>query len=390
MKTFIDKLSQFPHRWSGSENNTLALEAIRETFNSYGFETQLESFRVPGTMFIRIILSIILLFGIFFFLKDYYFLSLILYSLILISLWGELNFSFNLLGMFFPGHKTTNLVAKLNTHIIRKKQVIVVAHHDSPKTGLLYQVSDWLAPKQAQLPVMLNRMFVLPFMAAVLLGLLIAIRPLDISSLVTTPLAIFSIFVMSVILLILLNMIGSKYSQGANDNGSALIVLLELARRFSQNKSKNIPITLLSTGAEEVGLTGIKNYIKTHPELDKEYTLFINLECLGGGVLHWVTGEHYFRKLDYPSHGIDIIQKMEKQNNIPVLPKVPLISPTDASPLANNGFNVITLIGLNQGVVPSNYHRIQDTFDRLDVSLLQKSADIIESVIYNYSSADKL
>ena len=77
---------------------------------------------------------------------------------------------------------------------------------------------------------------------------------------------------------------------------------------------------------------------------------------------------------------------MEKQNVIPVLPKTPLISPTDASPLANNGFNVITLIGLNDSVVPSNYHRVSDTFDRLDLSLLQKSADICEAVIYNYLS----
>ena len=389
MQNFIDKLSQFPHRWSGSENNIHALEVIRETFNSYGFETKRESFRVPGTMFIRIILSIILLFGIFFLLKDFYLLSIILYSLILLSLWGELNFSFNLLGLILPGHKTSNLVAKLNQSN-NKKQVIVIAHHDSPRTGLLYHISDWLAPKQAKMPGPFNRMFFLPFVAAVLLGLLILVRPINLSDWIITTLTVFSIFIMGIITIILLNMLLSKKSQGANDNGSGVLVLLELARRFSEKKIKNIPITLLSTGAEEVGLTGIKNYIKTHPELDKEYTLFINLECLGGGVLHWVTGEHYFRKLDYPSHGIDIIQKMEKQNNIPVLPKVPLISPTDASPLANNGFNVITLIGLNQGVVPSNYHRIQDTFDRLDVSLLQKSADIIESVIYNYSSADKL
>lgn len=389
MNIFIDKLSQFSHRWSGSENNTRALEVIRETFNSFGFETQLESFRVPGTLFTRIILSIILMFGIFFFLKDYYLLSLILYFVILIALWGELNFSFNLLGLILPGHKTFNLIAK-QKQSCNKKQIIVVAHHDSPKTGLLYHIADWMAPKQARLPGLFNRMFFLPFLAAVLLGALISARPIDLPDWIITTLIMFSIFILGIILLILLDMILSKKSQGANDNGSSVLVLMELARRFSQNKSENIPVTLLSTGAEEVGLTGIKNFIKQHPELDKENTLFINLECLGGGVLHWIIGEHYFRKVDYPQKGIDIIREMEKQNIIQELLKVSLISPTDASPLANNGFAVVTLIGLNNSVVPSNYHRVTDTFDRLDISLLQKSADIIESVICNYLSIDKL
>ena len=180
-------------------------------------------------------------------------------------------------------------------------------------------------------------------------------------------------------------MILSKDSPGANDNGSGVLVLMELARRFSEKNPGNLLLTLLSTGAEEVGLTGIKNYIKQHPELNKENTLFINFECLGGGILHWATGEYYFRKINYPQKGIEVIQKMEQDEIIPELPKVPLISPTDASPLANKGFNVVTLIGLNQGVVPSNYHRIDDTFDKLDQSLLIKSADIVEELIRNYS-----
>ncbi len=384
MHSFVDKISQFPHRWSGSDNNIRALELMRETFNSYGFKTKLESFRVPGTFFTRIILSIILLFFIFSFLHEFYLLSLILYSLILLSLWGELNFFFNLLGIFFPGHKTFNLEARLNSNIKNQKTVIVMAHHDSPKTGLLYRMANWLAPRQARLPGPFNRMFFLPFLAAIFLGLIILVRPMGIPDWITISITAFSVLVLSVILLILVNVLFSKKSQGSNDNGSGVLVLMELARRFSKNNVENMPIILLSTGAEEVGLTGIKNYIKNHPELDKANTLFINLECLGGGVLHWAIGEHYFRKVDYPKKGVEIIREMENNNIIPELPKIPLISPTDASPLANKGFTVITLIGLNKGVIPSNYHKIDDTFDRLDITLLQKSADIVEDLIKTY------
>lgn len=385
MQSYIDKLSQYPHRWSGSENNIQALKLVRETFHSFGFETKLDPFRVPGTLFTRIILSIIILFVVFFLLQEFYFLSLILYVLVLISLWGELNFSFNLLGLFLPGHNTYNLVAKLNPNIKNKKQVIVVAHHDSPKTGLLYHIADWLAPKQARLPAPLNRMFFLPFIAAVLLGVLILIRPVNLPDWISVIITAGSSIVLGLIILVLLNMLLSKKSQGANDNGSGLLVLMELARCFADKESSDISVTLLSTGAEEVGLAGIRRYIIEHPELDKENTLFINLECLGGGELHWSIGEHYFRKVEYPSKGIETIKKMEQNNIISTLSKVILISPTDASPLANNGFNVVTLIGLNQGVVPTNYHRIDDTFDRLDQASLFKAAELIETVIRNFN-----
>jgi hypothetical protein len=385
MQSFIDNLSQYPHRWTGSENNIRALEVIQETFNSCGFKTNLESFRVPGTLFTRIIFSIILLFAIYFLMYNLYLLSLIFYSLILFSLWGELNFSFNLLGLFFPGHNTYNLEAKLNSDIKNKKQIIVVAHHDSPKTGLIYHMADWLAPRQAKLPEPFNRMFFLPYLSAVLLWFIILLRPISISNWIIIPVSVISIFILSVILLTMVDMIFSKKSQGANDNGSGVLVLMELARRFSDIKLNDISVTLLSTGAEEVGLSGIRRYIKQNQEIDKENTLFINLECLGGGVLHWAIGEHYFRNVEYPSKGIDIIKKMEQDNIIPMLPKLPLISPTDASPLANKRFNVITLIGLNQGVVPSNYHRIDDTFDRLDQASLFKATDLIETVIRSFN-----
>ena len=385
MQSFIDKLSTFEHRLSGSTQNRKAVESIRDTFKGYGFDTKLEEFRVPGTMFSRILTSIILLFIIFFLLQDFYLISLILYIFLLISLWGELNFSFNLLSSFFPGHKSVNLEAKPDSDSESLRRIIVVAHHDSPKTGLIYNVADWLAPKQAKAPEPFNRMFVLPYLAAVCLGFIILFRPYHLPGWILIAPTLASIIIVLVILFIMLNMVFSENSPGANDNGSGLIVLMELTRRFSGMDREHIPATFLSTGAEEVGLTGIKNYIKQHPELDKSNTLFINFECLGGGTLHWAIGEYYFTKVDYPQKGIEFIEEMEAKNIIPILPKVRLISPTDASPLAKNGFNVVTLIGLNKGVVPSNYHRVSDTFDKLDCTLLSKSTDIVESIIRNFN-----
>jgi len=396
MHRFIEELSKFEHRRSGSGNDTKVAQILKETFESYGLTTKLDKFRVYGSLFTRIIISIILLLIIFFILKDYYFLSIILYVMILISIWGELNFTFNFFGPLFPSHNTYNVEAlyypnynyyhNLNPDPDpnQKKHIVIIAHHDSPKTGRLYRIADWLAPKQANLPEPFNRMFFLPLLSAILLGVVIIFRPFPELYWIRLILTILCTLVLGILLLTLLDMQLSKNSPGANDNGSGILVLMELARRFSQKKSKAVNFTLLATGAEEIGLAGIKHYIRQHPDLDKNNTLFINFECLGGGILHWATGEHYLRKLNYPQKGINIIRNLEKNGVIPELPKAPLISPTDATALASNEFNVVTLIGLIDGIVPSNYHSIGDTFDKLDQSLLLKSSSIVEKIIHTY------
>jgi len=383
MEIFIEKLSQLNHRLSGTVNDSIGAKTVQDIFNSFGFETQSESFRTTGTLAYRFALNIFLLLTIYFFLKDFYLLSISLYLFVALSFWGELTFSYHLLRLFMPVHKSSNVEVKIN-QVNDGKRVVVVAHHDSPRTGILYHISDWLAPMLSKCPAPFNRFFFLPFLAMLLLGISLIIRPVSSLSEINILFSIFSILILGITLIVFVEMGFSKPSTGANDNGSGLLVLLEIARRFSLKKISNISVNLLATGAEEMGFFGIKHYVKYHKELDKDDTIFINLECVGGGTLYWATGEEYLMKLNYAQKGIDIINHFEKEGIIPSLPRTPIMAPTDAGPLAQNGFKVLTLIGLKDKTIPINYHRMSDTFDKLDRPLIIKAADIIEGIIRNY------
>jgi hypothetical protein len=380
----IEKFARLGHRLSGSTNSYHAVNIIREQFERYGFETTLEPVRVRGNLTYRFILNLLLLLFIYLLLSNFYILSLILYGIIFISFWGELTFSFHLLRPLIPVHPSANIEAKLNKRDKSGKRIIVVDHHDSPRTGFLFKLSDRLVPAVLNYPAPLNRYIFLPFLAVLIPGISLLIRPLLGSGKIDMLLVVFSLVPVILLLIVFIQMAYSAPSPGANDNASGVLVLLELARRFSVRKPVNVSVNLLATGAEEMGFFGIKHYLKAHQELDRQETIFINLECVGEGKLYWTTGEEHLLKISYKKKGIELIDHFEKAGIIPAISRTAIISPTDAGVITRSGYHVLTLIGLKDSRVPLNYHTSGDTFDKLDRNVIRQVADIVETIVRNY------
>lgn len=386
IEELIEQLSRFKHRLSGTAQNSSATEMIRTVLESFGFQPRFNYFRVPGLLVHGISLHILALWIVFFVLTNHC-LSLVLYGIVLVSFWGELTFSFHFLRRLLPSHKSRNVETCVTEERSAVKTIVVVAHHDTPKTGLLYNLglAERLSLKLSKLPSPLNKFFLPPFVAAIFLGGALMIRLLSSLSAFYAFLTIISMLVLSFTFMIVVQIGFSRSSPGANDNGSGLVVLLELARRFSADKPRRNTLHLLASGAEEAGFFGVKAFLKTHKELEPRKTLFINVESVGGGELHWVTSEGNLQRIEYPQSGISLLEKLENSNVIPSLPRAPILAPTDALALAKKDFDVVTLIALTKGTVPLNYHKISDTFDKLDTQTLTKATDVIEKIIRNFS-----
>ena len=382
MENFIKQLSQLNHRLSGTRENEQGTQLIRGIFNSFGWTSCFETFHVPGSFAYGIVVNIVALLAIYFFLQNHYAVSLVLYGIALISLWGELTVSFHLLRRLHPTHKTRNIEARLDNEDDSQPLVILTAHHDTPRSGIIYheKVAGRFAPVMIKLPPPFNRMLFPTFCAALLLGTTLTFRPVTAASLMVPIVSILSNVILGLTLFLVLQWGFSTPSPGANDNGSGVLVLLELARRFSTHKPSNVSVRLLATGAEETGLFGIKAYLRRHKkELQKRNTLFINVETVGGGDLYWVDCEEFLGKVKYPKEGFDLLAQLEQQGVLPALPRVSLIAPTDGTTLVRAGFRILTLVGLENQSIPTHYHRVTDTFDKLDRQNLLKAADIIDS-----------
>jgi hypothetical protein len=72
-------------------------------------------------------------------------------------------------------------------------------------------------------------------------------------------------------------------SPGANDNGTGLAALLEIASMLKQvEPSLPVNVHLVFMGAEEVGILGSRVYVNTHIEALKDCKLVINFDTFGG------------------------------------------------------------------------------------------------------------
>src|SRR5262249_41629673 len=79
---------------------------------------------------------------------------------------------------------------------------------------------------------------------------------------------------------------------GANDNLSAVAVLVGLAERLRSHPVDGLRVLLVSCGAEEVLQGGIHGFAARHfPSLDRNRTWFLNIDTVGSPRLILLEGE---------------------------------------------------------------------------------------------------
>lgn len=76
-------------------------------------------------------------------------------------------------------------------------------------------------------------------------------------------------------------------SPGANDDGSAVAVLLDLLDRLALDPPRRLSVRLLFTGAEEMGYLGARRYVKTAPLDGVVGVLSLELCGIGDSLVVW-------------------------------------------------------------------------------------------------------
>jgi Zn-dependent M28 family amino/carboxypeptidase len=180
-------------------------------------------------------------------------------------------------------------------------------------------------------------------------------------------------------------------SPGADDNGSGIAVLLELAKIFRENPPQNYPIHLAAFDLEEYGFLGSRAYAKSLKKQQQSVRLMFSLEMLGycdpsPGSQRYPTGLKYF----YPATG-DFIALVGNLETIPDLRKlsqtirqtvpcewlpvplggypVPDTRRSDHVPFWDEGYNAIMVTDTADMRNPY-YHSAKDTLETLDLDFL--------------------
>jgi Zn-dependent M28 family amino/carboxypeptidase len=175
---------------------------------------------------------------------------------------------------------------------------------------------------------------------------------------------------------------------GANDNLTAVAVLVALAERLRAAPVKGLRVVLASCGAEEVIQGGIYGFARRHfPTLDRDRTWFINLETLGSPRLIMLEGEGAVVMEDYHHLAFrDLIARVADDVGAHMRRGMRSRNSTDAVIPHRAGYPTATLASMNRYKQLSNYHLMSDTPQNVDYRTVRQALVLTEAVARELAS----
>jgi hypothetical protein len=180
----------------------------------------------------------------------------------------------------------------------------------------------------------------------------------------------------------------ARATPGANDNASAVAAMLTCAEKLQGQLPEDVEIQLVGTGAEEAGCCGMRGFVDRHSDWSPESTYFVNFECVGGGLLHFIRSEGVLDKVHFPPMLLELARRVAASGAFGEVTPTDLLASTDGHVPAERGYPSLSLISLDPNGVPLNYHRIDDTVDGIDTAMVVRSADFGAAVAKAALSAE--
>jgi hypothetical protein len=283
-----------------------------------------------------------------------------------------------------PHRSTWNVVAEVGDPDA-ERTFVLIAHHDAAHSGLIFhpvlpRIPMKLAPRlharAGRSFPLLYTVWVGPVMVCA--GSILGLRRLlagGIAFATAATAAMTDIGLRAVV-------------PGANDNLSAVGVLVALAEALRDRPVEGARVLLVSTGSEESFSEGMQGFGERHFDgLDPERTEMVCLECLGGPTLIVVEGEGMLRMRDYPVHMREALADAAADANEPITRGLRTTAATDAIIALRAGYDVATLASVDETKLPMNYHWPNDTADNLHWSTIESAIAVCERFLRTRAGA---
>ena len=277
-----------------------------------------------------------------------------------------------------PHRSTWNVVAESGDPD-GARTVVFIAHHDAAHSGLVFHPA--LPRKGMELMPRLHERAnqSVPIIFGVFLGpLLLALWALSGRRSLKRAGMFFSLGASAC----MADIGSSDVVPGANDNLSAVAVLVALAHELAERPPEGVRVILLSTGSEESFMEGMQAFGRRHfPRLPRESTEFVCLECVGSPQLCVVEGEGMLRMRTYPESSREALARAGAAAGVELRRGLRTVAATDSLIALNAGYATCTLGGVDETKFPSNYHWPSDTPDNLDWSSVEGALAICDQYV---------
>ncbi len=280
----------------------------------------------------------------------------------------------------FPHRATWNVVAERGDRDAGRT-VVLIAHHDAAHSGLVFhpalpRAGMRLAPRAHErskqtVPVIFGVFAGPVLLAAAALSGARALRMLASAFSLGATAAMADIGRAPVV-------------PGANDNLSAVAVLIELADSFRDGPPDGVRLLLVSTGSEESFSEGMHGFLRRHGcRLPRASSELVALECLGGRDLVALEGEGMLRMRRYDLRMRRALSAAAAEVGVELKGPWRTVAATDALPAMRRGWRTATLASVDETKLPRNYHWPTDVPDALDAGTLERALAVCEAYVRN-------
>jgi hypothetical protein len=273
---------------------------------------------------------------------------------------------------------TWNVVARTGD-LSAPRTLVVLAHHDAAPTGRIFDqtIQTWVGE---QFPGLIERIDTSVPLWWALLG-----APLLVSAGAARGhrgLLAAGVAASALGAAVFADVARSPIVPGANDNLSAVAILVALAERLGARPLVGVRVLLVSCGAEEVIQGGIYGFARRHfPSLDRDRTWFLNLETVGSPRLIMLEGEGPVVMEDYHDRRFrDLVDRTAQAAGIPLRRGMRARTSTDAVIPSRAGYPTATIASVNRHKALANYHLMSDTPENLDFGTVGAALELTEDV----------
>jgi hypothetical protein len=170
---------------------------------------------------------------------------------------------------------------------------------------------------------------------------------------------------------------------GSVNHAGALAALLESADTLSALQQTEL--WAIGLGATATG-AGLADLLRRYP-FDRETTLFVALESIGGGRLSYVTREGLLPQLAADALLLRLVAGADAADPlIDAEPRAYGAEPTQARPLLRAGHRAVAIVGLDADGRPALRGSPRDTPDQVDAQMLDRAIRLVVGLVKQIDS----
>ena len=259
---------------------------------------------------------------------------------------------------FLPRGTGVNVTARLPARGARRRTLVLVAHHDAARTGLMWDPrltgpGDRAAARSGR-------------RASLALLPELALAAVAVAGRRARPLRLAAAGVLGLALALAFEQSHSPSVPGANDNASGVAALLEVVRQLEAERPEGLEVLLVFPGCEESGMGGMAAWLAgSRARLDRDATLVVGLDTVGSGQPIVLTGEGGLWPVGYDAAEVRLAVDAARAVGVELRPWR-IGGWTDPALARLAGLRTVSILSVRDGGFP-NYHLPSDLPEAVDV-----------------------